>query len=35
MKVTVRWGLGGIVRLPPDIEEINGVVSVELEAMMD
>lgn len=35
LNVTVRWGLGGTARLPLAIEEIKGVVSVELEAMMD
>lgn len=32
--MTLRWGLGGIDRLALDIEEMRGVVSVELDAML-
>ena len=33
LNVTVRWGFGGICLLVFDIDEIRGVVSVELDAM--
>lgn len=37
MKVTVRCGFAGVVLfalLPPDMDDINGVVSVELDAIV-
>lgn len=37
MNVTVRCGLGGVVLfalLPPDRDDISGVVSVELDAIV-
>lgn len=34
LNVTVRWDFAGAVLLPPDRDDMSGVVSVELDAIV-